>query len=87
MDRMTDGMTIDIIIQTPSTAVHVRQGFINPRRACAAGVTVVGFVCLCVCPFNISPLERIFVLKIISHTQRATKVKKSVGFSLKLLRC
>ena len=23
--------------------------FINPRRACAARVTVVGFVCVCVC--------------------------------------
>ena len=40
------------------TYVHCAHGnviqnrgtfFINPRRACAARVTVVGFVCLCVC--------------------------------------
>ena len=44
---------------------------INPRRACAARV------CLSVCPLvNISLLERLFVLKTLSHTQRATKVKK-----------
>ena len=36
---------------------------------------------------HISPLERLFVLKILSRTQRATKVKKFVGFSLKSLRC
>ena len=36
---------------------------------------------------HISPLERLFVLKTLSRTQRATKVKKFVGFSLKPLRC
>ena len=57
---------------------------INPRRACAARVTVVGSVC----PLShISPMERLFVLKTLSRTQRATKVKKFVGFSLKPLRC
>ena len=54
-------------------------------------VTVVGLsVCVCVCVFllsHISPLERLFVLKLLSCTQRATKVKKYVGFSLKPLRC
>ena len=61
---------------------------INPRRACAARVTVVGSVCLSVCLLShISPLERLFVLKTLSRTQRATKVKKFVGFSLKPLRC
>ena len=66
---------------------------INPRRACAARVTVVVMsvclsVCLCVCPLShISPMERLFVLKTLSRTQRATKVKKFVGFSLKMLRC
>ena len=60
--------------------------FINPRRACAARVTVV--VCLSVCLLShISPMERLFVLKTLSRTQRATKVKKFVGFSLKPLRC
>ena len=34
------------------------------------------------CVSHIS-LERLFVLKMLSHTQRATKVKKFVGFSLK----
>ena len=58
--------------------------FINPRRACAARVTVVGSVCLL---SHISPMERLFVLKTLSRTQRATKVKKIVGFSLKPLRC
>ena len=65
--------------------------FINPRRACAARVTVVVMsvcqsVCLSVC-LSVTPLERLFVLKTLSHTQRATKVKKFVGFSLKMLRC
>ena len=57
---------------------------VNPRRACAARVTVVGSVCLL---SHISPMERLFVLKTLSRTQRATKVKIFVGFSLKPLRC
>ena len=36
---------------------------------------------------HISPLERLFVLKILSRTQQTTKVKKFVGFSLKRLCC
>ena len=61
---------------------------INPRHACAARVTVVGSVCVCVCLLShISPMERLFVLKTLSRTQRATKVKKYLGFSLKMLRC
>ena len=65
---------------------------INPRRACAARVTVVACVCVCVCVcvcqlINISPLERLFVLKAIPRTQRTTKVTKFVAFCLKLLRC
>ena len=36
---------------------------------------------------HISPMERLFVLKTLSRTQRATKVKIFVGFSLKPLRC
>ena len=55
--------------------------FINPRRACAARVVSV---CLL---SHISPMERLFVLKTLSRTQRATKVKTFVGFSLKMLRC
>ena len=43
-------------------------------------------VCLSVCPLgHISPTERLFVLKTLSRTQRATKVKKFVGICLKRL--
>ena len=54
--------------------------------ACARGLglSVCWSVCLSVCLLShISPLECLFVLK----TLWATKVKKFVGFSLKLLRC
>ena len=45
-------------------------------------------VCVCVCLLSQnSPLECLFVLKLLSHTQQATKVKKIVGISLKPLRC
>ena len=48
------------------------------------------WVCLCVCLSvcllsHISPTERLFVLKTLSRTQRATKVKKFVGIFLKRL--
>ena len=59
-----------------NTHTHVHR-FNNPRRACAARVTVVDFVCLL---SHISPLERLFVLKTLSRTQRATKVKNMWGF-------
>ena len=40
-----------------------------------------GLVCLSVCLLShISPLECLFVLKILSHTARATKVKNLWGF-------
>ena len=43
-------------------------------------------VCVCVCvSSHISPLERLFVLKLLSRTQRVTEVKKYIGVSLKLL--
>ena len=35
---------------------------------------------------HISPLERLFILKMLSRTQWATEVEKFVGFSLKPLR-
>ena len=46
---------------------------INPRRACTASITVVGFVCLCVCLLisHISPLDHLFVLKLMSRSHRA----------------
>ena len=62
---------------------------ITPRRACAARVTVVVLcvcvrVCVCVC--HISLMKRLFVLKTLSRTERATKVKIFVGICLKRLR-
>ena len=54
---------------------------INPRRACAARVTVVA---VCVSPLShISPPGLLFVVKTLSRTQRAMKVKTFVAFSLK----
>ena len=42
------------------------------------------WVCVSVCLLShISPMERLFVLKPLSRTQRATKVKNFVGFSEK----
>ena len=42
---------------------------------------------MCVCLLShISPTERLFVLKTLSRTQRATKVKTLVGICLKRLR-
>ena len=68
------------------TILQVRAFFyffclLNPRRACAARVTVVG---LCVRPsvrplIGNSLLERLLVLKTLSRTQWATKVKKICG--------
>ena len=52
---------------------------VNPRRACAARFTTV-VVCVCLLS-HISPLERLFVLKILSRTQQATEVEKCVDFS------
>ena len=60
---------------------------INPRCACAARVMVVAMsvclsvcVCVCVCPLShISPLGRLFVVKMLPRTQWATKVKKFFG--------
>ena len=63
---------------------------VNPRRACAARVTVeLGLsVCLSVCLLlSISLLGCLFVPETIPSTQQATKVRKYVGFSLKMLRC
>ena len=61
---------------------------INPRHACAGWVCVSVCVHVCVCLLShISPLERLFILKILSRTERATKVKIFVGFSLKPLCC
>ena len=48
----------------------------------------VTWVCLSVCLLShISHMERLFILKTLSRTQWATKVKIFVGFSLKPLHC
>ena len=50
---------------------------INPRRACAARVTVVGSVCVCVCLLlDISLLECLFVSQTMRRTQRAMKYER-----------
>ena len=77
-------------IVNPRRACAARVTVVNPRRACAARVTVVGSVCVSVCVSvcllsHISPTKRLFVLKTLSCTQRATKVKKFVGICLKRL--
>ena len=69
---------------------------INPRRACAARVTVVGLcvspsVCQSVRPSvclfgDISLLEPSIAPQTILRIQRSIKVGKYVGFFLKLLR-
>ena len=63
---------------------------VNPRRVCAARVIVLGSVCLSVCLSvllsHISPMEHLFVLKTLSRTQQARKVKQFVGICLKRLR-
>ena len=51
-------------------------------RACAGGLLYVSVSVRLLS--QISPLERLFVLKVPSRTQRTTKVKR---FSLKKLRC
>ena len=64
-----------IVIINPRRTCAARVTAVNPRRAFPVRVTVVGFpVCLCVLSDN-SLQERLFVLKTLSRTQRATKVK------------
>ena len=58
---------------------------------CAEGFALCHWVCLsvclCVCLLShISPTEHLFVLKTLSRTQWATKVKNVVGICLKRLR-
>ena len=74
-------------VVNPWHACTARVTVINPRRACSARVTVLGAVCLSVCLLShISPMERLFVLKTLSCTQWARKVKTFVGICLKRLR-
>ena len=67
---------------------HFRKSYIiNPRRACAARVTVVVVcVCLSVRPRAISLHEPSIAPQTIPRIQCRIKVEKYVGFSLKLLR-
>ena len=83
------GMVFSYILSKLTYILLLCRCIINPRRACAARVRVclcVG-VCVSVCLLShISPTERLFVLKTLSRTQRATKVKIFVGICLKRLR-
>ena len=43
------------------------------------------FVCVCLSVSHISPLGLLFIVKTLPRTQRATKVKRFVAFSLNLI--
>ena len=60
---------------------------VNPRRACAARVTVVGSVCQSVCPCFNSPLDCLFVPQTIPSTARVTTISSIEPFFLNMLRC
>ena len=68
----------------PTGLPSIDSIIINPRRACAARVTVLGSVCLLL---SISLLGCLFVSQRIPPTERAMKVRKFERFSLKTLRC
>ena len=59
-------------------AIHVILGMINPRRACAARVTVLGLcVCVCVCLLlNISLFMCLFVPQMILTFSAADEGRK-----------
>ena len=59
---------------------------VNPRRACAARVTVVGPVCVSVTQHLTSRMSNRAIKKPILHTQWHTIIKNIVGISLKRLR-
>ena len=88
LSRSADVFSIIILLQDIFMSPHAIE-VINPRRACAALARVTVFDCpVSVClSGHISPLERLFVLKTQSRTQRATKVKLCLGVSLKALCC
>ena len=70
---------------------RTRTATVTLRRMRAEGYSTWVCVCVCVCVSvcllsHISPTERLFVLKTLSRTQRATKVKEFVAICLKLLR-
>ena len=60
---------------------------INPRRACAARVTVLGSVCLSVCPCSNSLLDGLFVPQMIRRNKRVIRISLIERFSLKMLHC
>ena len=87
LNHMANSLFFTFRVVDPLLNVFCSNHIVNPRHACAARVTVLGSVCLCVCLLgHISPTERLFVLKTLSHTQRAKKAKYFVGISLKRLR-
>ena len=69
------------------SSYNVFAHLINPPHM-HRRVAVVGSVCVSVCLLSqISPLEHLFALKILSHTQQTMKVIIFVAFSLKPLHC
>ena len=69
-------------------AKFARVYYRRHRRGMRRGLCSIvnsSWVCVSV-KSHLSPTERLFVLKILSHTQRATKVKKVEGICLKRLR-
>ena len=75
---MLDSLRLQALAQLLTLGAHAQQGY------CSRPVLSV---CLSVCPLSqISLLECLCVLKILSRTQQATDVERVVGFSLKPLR-
>ena len=66
---------------------------VNPRRACAARVTVVGSVCVCVCVCVCLSVKQHLTYEASVRPENAVTYsagnegQKFVGFSLKPLRC
>ena len=56
---------------------------VNPRRACAARVTVLGSVCLSVCPCSNSLLDGLFVPQTIRRNKRVIRISLIERFSLR----
>ena len=69
MTEAGKGLPGEDTIKPPHLSQQAFSLVVNPRRACAARVTVVALsvcVCMCVC---------LLVVKTLPRTQRGTKVK------------
>ena len=81
------GLTLDGSLSFSFPLDRLGQGIadIKINTSLLGQLRIFNKVTVVVCPSHISPLERLFVLKILLRTQRATEVKIFVGFSLKQL--